>query len=90
MGLQAKDIEEITYTGAELAPDTRYMPDNIFVRRFSIDCKSDQNYQDRGDGVGVGDRVSAMQDDGGQSDPGSEDPGITAYSASLYPPSDEE
>jgi hypothetical protein len=78
-GFQANGIEEITYTGAELAPDPRYLPENVFVRRFSIDCRSDQEYADRLGGVGAGRQLSAMQDDQGQSDPGGVTPNITAY-----------
>lgn len=82
-GFEVGGMQEITYTGAELAPDPRYIPENVFVRRFSIDCRSDQEYRTHKDqgGVGIGRQVSAMQDDDGQSDPGGESPKITTYSS---------
>lgn len=41
---QAQDLDEITLSGAELAPDPRLSPADIFVRRLSIACRSDAVY----------------------------------------------
>jgi|WetSurMetagenome_2_1015567.scaffolds.fasta_scaffold32790_3 hypothetical protein len=40
------DLDEITYSGAELAPDPRYMPSEMFTRRFSITLRADVQYND--------------------------------------------
>lgn len=75
---QQADLDEITYQGAELAPDQKYLPPGIFVRRFSVQLKSDFEYSDElpaqvGDeevtatlGVGLGSTVSVAIDDGEQ------------------------
>lgn len=41
---QAQDLDEITLSGAEMAPDPRLSPADIFVRRLSIACRSDTCY----------------------------------------------
>jgi hypothetical protein len=52
---QEADLDEITYTGADLAPDPRYMPSGLFVRRLSMKMSSDQVYVERRrPGVGLG------------------------------------
>ncbi|MCU0912927.1 MAG: hypothetical protein MUC88_00015 [Planctomycetes bacterium] len=43
---QAEGLDEITYSGAELAPDPRYMPSEMFTRRFSITLRADEEYHD--------------------------------------------
>lgn len=69
-------LEDLRYSGAELAPDPRYLPSNLFVRRFSIDCNL---HLEDPKTVQRGTQVSAMQDDQNQSDYGTEKPGITTY-----------
>jgi len=65
--LQAEDLDEITYSGAELAPDPRYMPSDVFTRRFSITCRADEPYvEDFKPDVGLGSSITglAVNDDG--------------------------
>ncbi|MBT8428503.1 MAG: hypothetical protein KJN79_01185 [Gammaproteobacteria bacterium] len=38
------DLDDINYNGADLAPDTRYLPSGMFVRRLGIKLMSDQEY----------------------------------------------
>jgi hypothetical protein len=78
MDLMEGGLEQVVYSGADLAPDPRYMPPGLYVRRFTISCQSDQNWPTRL-GVGDGARVSASQQDDGQSVTGGETFGITAY-----------
>lgn len=55
-------LDEITYSGAELVPDARYLPTNIYTRRLSMQCRSDQAYElstQRGTSI-----VGAHVDDG--------------------------
>jgi len=70
---QSEDLDEITYQGAEMAPDPRYLPPNIFVRRFSISLRADQTYKDEVPegstatlGVGLGRQIEAFIDDSGE------------------------
>lgn len=42
--LQDSDLDEITYSGAELAPDPRYLPSDMFTRRFTVTLRSDEPY----------------------------------------------
>jgi hypothetical protein len=52
---QARDLDEITYTGADLAPDPRYLPSGMFVRKLAMKMSSDQVYFERNrPGVGAG------------------------------------
>ncbi len=44
---QAVDLDEITYTGADMAPDTRYLPSGMFVRKLAMKTSSDQHYIER-------------------------------------------
>ncbi len=44
---QVEDLDEITYTGADLAPDPRYLPSGMFVRRLGMKMASDQVYVER-------------------------------------------
>lgn len=44
--LQSEDLDEVTYSGAELAPDPRYMPSDLFVRQLTISLKSDDTYRE--------------------------------------------
>jgi len=65
--LQAEDLDEITYSGAELAPDPRYMPSDMFTRRFSITCRADEPYvEDYKPGMGPGVEITGLtvEDDG--------------------------
>ena len=43
---QLADLDEITYQGAEIAPDARYLPPDVFARQFSVQLRSDFEYQD--------------------------------------------
>ena len=64
--LQAEDLDEITYQGAELAPDPRYMPANMFTRRFSITCRADEDYvEDYSPDVGKGTSIVGLHGDDG-------------------------
>jgi hypothetical protein len=58
---QAQDLDEITLSGAELAPDPRLSPSDIFVRRLSIACRSDAVYTLplRG-GAGPGNKITGL------------------------------
>jgi hypothetical protein len=59
--LQQQDLDQITYAGAELAPDPRYLPSNMFVRRFSINLQSDESYNEKLlPGVGPAKQVEAF------------------------------
>jgi len=46
---QSEGLDEITYNGAELAPDPRYLPSDTFVRRFSITLRADEQYDEQFD-----------------------------------------
>lgn len=55
------DLDEIVYTGAELAPDTRYLPSGMFVRRLGVKLASDQVYRELvRPGIGAAARVSGI------------------------------
>jgi hypothetical protein len=41
---QAAGIDEIVYGGAELAPDPRYLPADMWVRRFSVTARAMEEY----------------------------------------------
>lgn len=43
---QDEGIDEITFSGAELVPDPKYLPDSIFVRQLIINLKSDDIYHE--------------------------------------------
>jgi len=59
---QAADLDNFGFSGAELAPDPRYLPPNIYVRRFSITLQADQDYSlSAADATGR--RVSAVVSD---------------------------
>ena len=60
--LQAEGLDEITYQGAELAPDPRYMPSDMFTRRFSITLRADELYIERHQpGVGLGRSIRGLR-----------------------------
>jgi hypothetical protein len=65
--LQEEHLDEILFNGAELAPDPRYLPSDIFTRRFSMNFRSDEDYvEDYRPGVGQGTQIRglAIQDSG--------------------------
>lgn len=41
---RAADLDEITLNGADMAPDMRYLPSGMFVRRLGMKLSSDQEY----------------------------------------------
>ena len=60
------DLDEIQLSGAELAPDPRYLPADIYVRRFSISCRSDSPYAESlHPGIGPGTTAGGMFTDDG-------------------------
>jgi len=54
---QAAGLDEITYSGAELAPDPRYMPSEMFTRRFSVTLRADEQYLEPASGA----KIKAIQ-----------------------------
>lgn len=58
---QEQDLDEITYTGADLAPDPRYLPSGMFVRKLGMRMASDQIYTERlRPGVGRATRIAGI------------------------------
>lgn len=79
-GFLDADLDEITYTGAELAPDTRYLPSGMFVRRLGIKLASDQVYQElTRPGVGLGTQVAGIHVAEGDSDATGATASVTPY-----------
>lgn len=77
---QVADLDEITYTGADLAPDTRYLPSGMFVRRFGIKMASDQVYNERvRQGVGKATSITGAHIAEDEDDATGADPSITTY-----------
>ncbi len=54
--LEAKDLDDLSISGADLAPDSRYLPANMFARVLTITVDTDECWTedsgDRGDKVG--------------------------------------
>ena len=70
---QEQDLDEITYNGAEMAPDPRYVPSDMYVRRFSINLRADQSYiEELLPGVGPGKNIDVFIDDGEPNIPANE------------------
>lgn len=42
----SQDLDNISYNGADMAPDPRYSPEFLFVRRLSLSLQSDWDYTD--------------------------------------------
>lgn len=77
---QAEDLDEITYTGADLAPDTRYLPSGMFIRRFGIKMASDQVYNEKvRPGVGKATTIAGAHIAEDENDATGVDPSITTY-----------
>ena len=45
--LTSEGLDNATIAGAELAPDPRYTPDNLFVRRLTLTVEYDEEWNDR-------------------------------------------
>lgn len=59
--LQSSDLDEITFLGNELAPDPKYLPSDLFVRRLMISLKSEDCYVERlRPGTGLGTQVDGI------------------------------
>jgi len=57
--LEQEDIEDITISGRDLAPEPRYLPDTIFTRLLAVTCEGDETWDNRrqerpGRGASVG------------------------------------
>ena len=65
---QQADLDEMVYDGADLAPDERYLPSNVYVRRLGMTVRADEEYfEPLKSGVGAGARVSGIAVDDGHS-----------------------
>jgi hypothetical protein len=56
------NFEEVTYSGAELAPDPRYLPADMFTRRFSMTFRYHDYYTDEGVVEKPSEAVAAVDD----------------------------
>lgn len=77
---QAADLDEINYNGAELAPDTRYLPSGMFVRRLGVKMASDQTYMERmRPGVGPATQIAGVHVAEDANDATGTTPRVTSY-----------
>jgi len=53
--LEADDVEDVTISGRDLAPDARYLPDTIFTRMLVVTCEGDEVWDSP-----MGDRASSV------------------------------
>lgn len=42
--LEANDVEDLEFTGQDMAPDPRYLPDNLFTRLFQLVVRADETW----------------------------------------------
>lgn len=82
-------FEDVRYSGAELAPDPKYLPTDMFTRRFSITLRYHEYYTDDPNGfAGTYGAVSAAVADAEPLSPAlteAEAAGIESYSAAVTP-----
>jgi hypothetical protein len=77
--LEALDVEELTFTGADMAPDPRFLPDNMYGRIFQITVQGDEGWEQV---MSRGTMLSGIAVDSGDGTSGGEgavDANVTVY-----------
>jgi hypothetical protein len=42
--LEANDVEDLTFNGRDMAPDPRYLPDDLFTRLLTVTVEGDETW----------------------------------------------
>ena len=77
--LESQDVEDLIFTGMDMAPDPRYLPDNMYGRIFQVTVQGDECWVqeiDRGTSVGGIAVDSGDETSGGE---GAVPAGVTTY-----------
>lgn len=81
--LETRNVEDLVFSGRDMAPDQRYLPDDIFTRMLTVTCEGDETWEaalpdfaQRVTGIFSTDGTSGLAEAG-------ETAAITAYEADV-------
>jgi hypothetical protein len=76
--LEERDVEDMTLSGTDLAPDARYLPSDMFIRNLAVTCQGDETWSENLPSPWT-DQVNVAIDDTGEgATEGSADNSVTA------------